>query len=100
MNKIISFIKSIFKKKPLTLNEGNLQVEKTDVKEDFLNNIKIDNSENNEILLQIKLEQGIINENNLSSDEINKLKSLYYNQIIDLVTSINKNRLKLGKSGN
>ena len=48
----------------------------------------------------IKLEQGIINENNLSSDEINKLKSLYYNQIIDLVTSINKNRAKLGKSEN
>lgn len=100
MNKIISFIKRIFKKKFLTLNEVNPQVEETDTKENFLNNIKIDNSENNEILLQIKLEQGIINENNLSSDEINKLKSLYYNQIIDLVTSINKNRLKLGKSEN
>lgn len=102
MNKIISFIKRLFTKKPLVLNEANHQVEKPDTnpKDEFLDSIKVINEENNEVLLQIKLEQGVIDENSLSNDEINKLKELYYNQIADLVTSINEYRLKLRNSEN
>lgn len=101
MYKIIEIIKKIFSKKPLYLIEGRTQsnslIEQKALnpKETFFKNIKNENSKNNIVSLQLKLEQGIINESDLSDEQLIKVKELYYNQIINLVNSIDNYKLKL-----
>lgn len=60
MKRLIEFIKRIFFKKTLSLNEVKITIDEkhSNQKEDFLNSIKI---ENNDImlLLQMKLEQRV-----------------------------------------
>lgn len=102
MNKIIEFIKRIFKKKPLALNEGNVQIEEKVLKskETFLNNIKVDNKLNDILSLKIKIEQGIIDETDLNSEQITEVKELYCKQIGNLINSINNYKIKLNKNTN
>lgn len=97
MNKIIEFIKRLFNKNILALNEGSISInEKTsNKKETFFNNIKVENEENDILLLQIKIEQGIIDESDLNDKQIIKMKKLYYNQISYLLDSINDYKLKI-----
>ncbi len=100
MNKIIEFIKRIFKKNTLALNEGSIKIEEKIIshsKDSFLNDIKINNGINKILSLQIKLEQGIIDENDLNSDQIIEIKKLYCNQIGNIVNKINNYKLKLNK---
>ena len=100
MNKIIEFIKRLFGRKQPLLNEKNPKrdVIQKNQKEDFINDIKIEDSKNDIIALQIKLEQGTIDEENLNSEQVTKLKDLYYNQISNLIDSINKYRLNLNSN--
>lgn len=97
MNKIIKFIKKIFTKKTLALNEGNIEIEKSNLsqREIFLNNNKINSDQSNILSLKIKLEQGIINENDLNDNQIKEMKKLYCNQILNLVNSVNNYKLKI-----
>lgn len=92
MNKIIEFIKRLFGRKQPLLNEKNPKrdVIQKNQKEDFINDIKIEDNKNDIVSLQIKLEQGTIDEENLNSEQVTKLKDLYYNQISNLIDSINK----------
>lgn len=100
MNKIIEFIKRLFGKKQPLLNEKNSKrdVIQKNQKEDFINDIKIEDSKNNILSLQIKLEQGTIDEENLNSEQVAELKDLYYNQISNLLDSINRYRLNLNSN--
>lgn len=97
MNKFIEFIKRIFKKDKKLLNESKIEVEENNSnrKENFVDNIKIDNNLNNILTLQKKLENEIIDERSLSDKQIIELKELYYNQIAKLIDSINDYKLKL-----
>ena len=100
MNKIIEFIKRLFARKQHLLNEKNPKrnVIQKNQKEDFINDIKIEDSKNDIVSLQIKLEQGTIDEENLNSEQVTELKDLYYNQISNLIDSINKYRLNLNSN--
>lgn len=98
MNKIIQFFRKIFCKKVLTLSEGsnNLKTENSSNKEIFINNIKVETDD--ELLqLQIKLENGSLSEEELNTDQIKKLKNLYYEKILELIDSLNNYKLKLVK---
>ena len=96
----IEFIKRLFGKKQPLLNEKNSKrdVIQKNQKEDFINDIKIEDSKNNILSLQIKLEQGTIDEENLNSEQVAELKDLYYNQISNLLDSINRYRLNLNSN--
>lgn len=100
MNIIIEFIKRLFGKKQPLLNEKNSKKDiiQKNQKEDFINEIKIEDSKNDIVSLQIKLEQGTIDEENLNSEQVTELKDLYYNQISNLIDSINKYRLNLNSN--
>ena len=97
MNKFIEFIKRIFGKNKPLLDKGETKIEERNLnqKESFFNDIKIDNNIDTILVLQKKLENGTIEEINLNDKQIRELKELYYNQIINLVDSINNYKLKL-----
>lgn len=97
MNKIIEFIKRLFRRnQPLLIEENNQkQKENINQKENFFKDIKIDNNVNETLVLQRKLENGIIDEKNLNEKQINELKELYCMQITNLNDSIHQYRLKL-----
>lgn len=92
MNKITEFIKRLFGKKQPLLNEKNPKrdVIQKNQKEDFIEGIKIEDRKNDIVSLQIKLEQGTIDEENLNSEQVTELKELYYKQVSNLIDSINK----------
>lgn len=97
MNKLIEFIKRIFKRnklaldKPETINNEEI-LEQKDV---FLNDIKISNMEDNIIIMQKNLENGIIDEGKLSIEQVREMKKLYCKQILDLLCSIRNYKIKL-----
>lgn len=97
MNKLIEFIKRIFKRnklaldKPETINNEEILKQK-DV---FLNDIKISNMEDNIIIMQKNLENGIIDEGKLTIEQVRKMKRLYCKQILDLLCSIRNYKIKL-----
>ncbi len=97
MNKIIEFIKRLFRRNQPLLIEENNQKQKENIKqkENFFKDIKIDNNVNETLVLQRKLENGIIDETNLNEKQINELKELYCTQITNLNDSIHKYKLKL-----
>lgn len=99
MKKLIEFIKKIFTRKPLVLNEGKATVEENYLKqkETFLNNIVVEDNSDNISILQIRLEEGLVKEEELSDEQINKMKDLYCDQIVNLVDSINNYKLKLNQ---
>lgn len=95
MNKIIEFIKKILKK-PLALNEASIKTEEKKLEEDtFLNSIKIESNDDNILLLQNNLEHGIIKEVDLNDNQIRKIRDLYFNQIENLINSINNLKYSL-----
>lgn len=100
MNKLISFFKRIFNKK-IALNESKILVEENlEQRDEFKNNIKANNIDTGILALQKQLESKVINESNLSTEEVIKLKKLYCNQIIRLVESIEEYKNKLRKQSN
>ena len=97
MNKIIEFFKRIFGKKPLALNEPKVIVDEDNFKNKntFLDNIKVENDNNDILIVQKNLENNNIMEDELSDEQIIKLKNLYCTQIYNLAESINNYRLRL-----
>ena len=97
MNKIIEFIKRIFRKNSYLLDEGNKENKEKNInqKQAFLKDIKVDSNLSNILGLQKKLENGAIEETNLYDTQIAELKELYCNQIANIVNSINKYKLRL-----
>lgn len=100
MKNLIEWIKRIFRKRVPALENTTTNVEKSYVneKEKFTKAIKIDGEENNLLVLQKKLENGLIDEDNLGTEQVAKIKDFYYNQIINLMENIKKYKLKLEKS--
>jgi len=100
MKKLIEFIKRIFIRKTLQLNEGKTAVEEnfSKQKESFLANIVVEENCDNVSVLQIRLEEGLIEEEKLNNEQIKEMKDLYYAQIINLVNSINDYKIKLNQS--
>lgn len=94
MNKIVEFFKRLFRKKPLALNEvkDSIEIPYLNSKESFFDSIKIDNSL---LLLQQKLENGVIDENDLTIEQVAALNDLYCEQISNLIRSINNYKFKL-----
>lgn len=95
MNKIIEFIKRLFRRNQPLLIEENNQIKKEIVNENFLKNIKVDNGLNDILVLQKRLENGTIDETSLNEKQIKELKELYCKQITNLNESINEYKLKL-----
>lgn len=97
MNKLIEFIKRIFKRNTLALNESKTidNEENINQKEKFLDDIKINNIEENIIIMQKNLENGVIDEDKLTIEQVKKMKNLYCKQILDLLCSIRNYKIKL-----
>lgn len=97
MNKLIELIKRILKRNTLDLNKAEItdSEENSKQKETFLNDIKIDDMEENIIIMQKNLENGVINEDKLTIEQVKKIKDLYCKQILDLLYSIRNYKIKL-----
>lgn len=97
MNKLIELIKRILKRNTLALNKAEItnNEENSKQKERFLNNIKIDDMEENITIMQKNLENGVINEDKLTIEQVKKIKDLYCRQILDLLYSIRNYKIKL-----
>lgn len=81
------------------LNEGKVEVEEScsKQKETFLSNIVVEDNSENISILQIRLEEGLIKEDELNNEQINRMKDLYCDQIANLVNSIKSYKLKLNE---
>lgn len=99
MKKLIEFIKKIFNRRSLVLNEGKVEAEEicSKQKEIFLNNIVVEDNSDSISVLQIRLEEGLIKEEELSNEQINRVRGLYCDQVADLVNSIKSYKLKLNE---
>jgi len=97
MKKIIELIKRIFFNRKLALNQPSSLVDEKTVeqKENFKNSIKAENHEESILLIQKKLENGIIDESKLTSKQLAEIRDLYYHQTLDLINSIKNYKLKL-----
>ena len=95
MKKWIEWIKKVFFKKLPALEETTMRVENqySNEKETFVNTIKVENETTNLLAMQKKLEDGLINENSLSTEEVIKMKDLYHSQIMNLIENIKKYKL-------
>lgn len=95
--KIKEFFKSIIKAKEIPrLQEVNKIEENVNKKEKFKNEVKEKAEDRVKLLnLQKEIEEGKINEEELEQKDINLLKQLYCEQIIDLQRKINEYQNKL-----
>ena len=99
MKKIIEILKRLFGKRPLALNQAEPFIyEKELKKQTFLDSVKFEKTINNILLLQKKIEDGTLEEGELSIEQELKIKDLYCEQIKGLVDSINNYKLKLSSS--
>ena len=100
MKKWIEWIKKVFFKKLPALEETTTTVESqySNEKEAFVNTIKVENEATNLLAMQKKLEEGLINENSLSTEEVIKMKNLYHSQIMNLIENIKKYKWKLNEN--
>ena len=96
MNKFIEFFKKIFFRKNLLLDEPKVLNEKSSFQEkNFSSYIKINKTDSDLLALQRNLENGLIDEDSLTSEQILKIKDLYYNQFFKLMGSICNYKIKL-----
>ena len=95
MKKWIEWIKKVFFKKLPALEETTTRVENqySNEKEAFVNTIKVENEATNLLVMQKKLEDGLMDENSLSTEEVIKMKDLYHSQIMNLIENIKKYKL-------
>ncbi len=96
-NRISNFIKKIFFNKNLIITNNNFENAKTNEKdnENFLNNIQIKENEEEKRLkiLQLQYDNGEIDEDDISDEDIDKLIDLYKKESEEL----NKDTLKRKK---
>ena len=79
-----------FRKSKKDLKEDLSKIDKNTKKESFVNSIKIEESEEKELLrLQEQYRKGKIKEEDLSKEQIDKLCDLYDRQIENLQKEIN-----------
>ncbi len=97
MKKWIEWIKKVFFKKLPALEETTTRVENqySNEKEAFVNTIKAENETTNLLAMQKKLEDGLMDENSLSTEEVIKMKDLYHSQVMNLIENIKKYKLAL-----
>lgn len=97
MKKWIEWIKKVFFKKLPALEETTTRVESqySNEKETFVNTIKVENETTNLLAMQKKLEDGLMDENSLSTEEVIKMKDLYHSQVMNLIENIKKYKLAL-----
>ena len=89
-NKIKIFLMKLFRKSKKDLKEDLSKIDKNTKKESFVNSIKIEESEEKELLrLQEQYRKGKIKEEDLSKEQIDKLCDLYDRQIENLQKEIN-----------
>ena len=89
-NKIKIFLMKLFRKSKKDLKEDLSKIDKNTKKESFVNSIKIEESEEKELLrLQEQYRKGKIKEEDLSNEQIDKLCDLYDRQIENLQKEIN-----------
>lgn len=89
-NKIKIFLMKLFRKSKKDLKEDLSKIDKNTKKESFVNSIKIEESEEKELLrLQEQYRKGKIKEEDLSKEQIDKLCDLYDKQIENLQKEIN-----------
>ncbi len=100
MKKWIEWIKKVFFKKLPALEETTTRVENqySNEKEAFVNTIKVENEATNLLAMQKKLEDGLMDENSLSTEEVIKMKDLYHSQVMNLIENIKKYKLKLNEN--
>ena len=89
-NKIKIFLMKLFRKSKKDLKGDSSKIDKNTKKESFVNSIKIEESEEKELLrLQEQYRKGKIKEEDLSKEQIDKLCDLYDKQIENLQKEIN-----------
>ena len=89
-NKIKIFLMKLFRKSKKDLKEDLSKIDKNTKKESFVNSIKIEESEEKELLrLQEQYRKGKIKEEDLSKEQIDKLCDSYDRQIENLQKEIN-----------
>ncbi len=89
-NKIKIFLMKLFRKSKKDLKGDSSKIDKNTKKESFVNSIKIEESEEKELLrLQEQYRKGKIKEEDLSKEQIDKLCDLYDRQIENLQKEIN-----------
>ena len=89
-NKIKKFLMKLFRKSKKDLKGDSSKIDKNTKKESFVNSIKIEESEEKELLrLQEQYRKGKIKEEDLSKEQIDKLCDLYDRQIENLQKEIN-----------
>lgn len=89
-NKIKIFLMKLFRKSKKDLKGDSSKIDKNTKKESFVNSMKIEESEEKELLrLQEQYRKGKIKEEDLSKEQIDKLCDLYDRQIENLQKEIN-----------
>lgn len=75
---------------------SNIDTNKTNNKEDFLNSLKtVDNDDTNIFNLQMKYENGQLKVSEMSENEYSKIEDLYNKQIENLTNQIKQKKAKL-----
>lgn len=75
---------------------SNIDTNKTNNKEDFLNSLKtVDNDDTNIFNLQMKYENGQLKVSEMSENEYSKIEYLYNKQIENLTNQIKQKKAKL-----
>ncbi len=95
--RFINFIKKILgNKEPKKLSEKAEEIQEQKAKKQFLDELKLNNAENSELLkLQNQYENGEINLSILSDEQIHDLNLLYKKQVSDLKQKLNEKKLEL-----
>lgn len=78
------------------LANSNIDTNKTNNKDDFLNSLKtVDNDDTNIFNLQMKYENGQLKVSEMSENEYSKIEDLYNKQIENLTNQIKLKKAKL-----
>ena len=96
-SKFINFIKSIFKKEEAKQIPQKTSKTVNDIeKSEFVNEIKLQNYEDSEILkIQEQYENGRLELASLTDEQVHALKLLYEKQISDLEKKLEENKTEL-----
>jgi len=97
-SKVVNFIKGLFNKKEVTIEDGTNNIEpSTAENNEFLDYVKIGNTADKKLLeLQSKFDKKEVLMADLSDEELISLKDLYISQIESLNKEIDNKKTKIG----
>ncbi|MDO5555960.1 MAG: hypothetical protein Q4G09_04845 [Clostridia bacterium] len=99
--KIFNFFKRFFSKRSITVSKNIIEEPITDVKNkaNFLENIQIEENEEEKRLklLQVQYDNGEIDEDDLSEEEIEKLVVLYEKETEELNADTERRKIHIGQ---